>query len=911
MSLKKKDIKNLTGGVSEQPHSQRFDSQCEEQKNFLSDAIKGLVKRPGADFVSHIQPTTYGADGPFHNSDVLDPKHLFLHSIKRDDNEELLFVVRSGRVALYNASTGAPINLFHDPGSGVAIDDDTGYDALGTPYLEYTFDDWDKAPYEAVTISDYTFFLNKAKLVASRDDTNDDGYEQNGFVFIQEGQFSTTYTVTLTDTDGYKRVVTAATEKSSTSGAENDYKTSNIIAALHWGLEEGTPGGIFNTTNAPDYCIESTKIEVDIEDTGSFVAADFEFVRDDYGSSIFIRLETPAGEDDPTIIVEDSWGNSISSGCFNEIKSFDGLPLSCWNNFHLEITGSPESDIDNYYVKFITDDADVADNVIGAGHWEESVGWGEELRLDRETMPHVLVRIDDDNYWFGPLDDGGDDDDNDDRNKWEEKKAGDSTTNPFPSFVGNRISDLVFFKSRLGFVSGENLILSETDDPFEFFRTSVTQVLPSDRIDIQSSLNDITYLNHVVPFADQLLVFSERAQFIVSYGNQGLTPQTASLSLLSSYDSSPTVKPKALDNSVIFARNKGAASDVMELYPTGSTNKSFEARNLTAHIPSYIKGDVIDIRTSSLAQCILVRTDETVDEDDYDTGPKLYVYKFFDTDKGRVQSSWSKYLFNHYVKNILFFDFIGPDCRIVNELTVANTSADGTGTSKYVLDTIRFDNTDDITYSLDSVVDNSVCLFTGTVGAHTLGYDSAEDWTIIKLPYEISTNDDYSPVIVNDSGVTGTILAAPINSDDGRELVKVSGDWKTDAAFNYGASFLSEYEFSKQYLKKGNLQGEPVPVIDGRTTIRFVECYFSNSQLMKLEASFPDLNRDSTVKTFTGTTVGGAILGDQTEETGTLRLFVGARNDAPTIRLFSDTHQTATITGASFSINYNNPMLQR
>lgn len=44
MSLKKKDIKNLTGGVSEQPHSQRFDSQCEEQKNFLSDAIKGLVK---------------------------------------------------------------------------------------------------------------------------------------------------------------------------------------------------------------------------------------------------------------------------------------------------------------------------------------------------------------------------------------------------------------------------------------------------------------------------------------------------------------------------------------------------------------------------------------------------------------------------------------------------------------------------------------------------------------------------------------------------------------------------------------------------------------------------------------------------------------------------------------------------
>ena len=85
MTLKRKYIKSLTGGVSQQPDALRFDSQCEAQQNFLPDPIKGLLKRPGTDFISILNEDTVdnsGVLGPF--SYFLQPKPApFVHHIQR------------------------------------------------------------------------------------------------------------------------------------------------------------------------------------------------------------------------------------------------------------------------------------------------------------------------------------------------------------------------------------------------------------------------------------------------------------------------------------------------------------------------------------------------------------------------------------------------------------------------------------------------------------------------------------------------------------------------------------------------------------------------------------------------------------------------------------------------------------
>ena len=84
MAYTKKNIKNLTGGVSQQPDSERFDNQCAEQKNFISDPVKGLTKRAG---------TQMGHETTNPQSLLRESKNTFIHPIRRSSDQELLLSI--------------------------------------------------------------------------------------------------------------------------------------------------------------------------------------------------------------------------------------------------------------------------------------------------------------------------------------------------------------------------------------------------------------------------------------------------------------------------------------------------------------------------------------------------------------------------------------------------------------------------------------------------------------------------------------------------------------------------------------------------------------------------------------------------------------------------------------------------
>ena len=71
-------------------------------------------------------------------------------------------------------------------------------------------------------------------------------------------------------------------------------------------------------------------------------------------------------------------------------------------------------------------------------------------------MPHALVREADGSFTFKKL-------------EWTERKVGDEDSNSLPSFVDYAISDIFFYRNRLGLLSGENVILSESDEYFNFW----------------------------------------------------------------------------------------------------------------------------------------------------------------------------------------------------------------------------------------------------------------------------------------------------------------------------------------------------------------------------------------------------------------------------------------------------------
>ena len=95
-----------------------------------------------------------------------------------------------------------------------------------------------------------------------------------------------------------------------------------------------------------------------------------------------------------------------------------------------------------------------------------------------------------------------------------ERTVGDDTTNPFPSFANYdetdnldglfTINDIFFHRNRLGFISDENVILSETADYFNYFSTTVLSILDTAPVDVAVSNNQVAILKSAIPFQESL-----------------------------------------------------------------------------------------------------------------------------------------------------------------------------------------------------------------------------------------------------------------------------------------------------------------------------------------------------------------------------------------------------------------------
>ena len=134
--------------------------------------------------------------------------------------------------------------------------------------------------------------------------------------------------------------------------------------------------------------------------------------------------------------------NDIMRVMQSEINNVTELPNQCRHGYIVKIANAQMSDEDDYYLKFVGEN-----NVDGPGSWVECAKPGIVKSLDAGTMPHVLERQGDGDFLIKQY-------------TWADREVGDDTTNPIPSFVGNTINKVLFFRNRLSFLSDENVILS-------------------------------------------------------------------------------------------------------------------------------------------------------------------------------------------------------------------------------------------------------------------------------------------------------------------------------------------------------------------------------------------------------------------------------------------------------------------
>ena len=446
--------------------------------------------------------------------------------------------------------------------------------------------DGDTSPYTNVenpaknirlmTIADFTFIVNTGREVKARS-TKSPKVGSQALVFSAFGQYGTTYSILI---DG----AVAATYKTRDGGSADhveDIRTEAIATKLYEGLLTWTSISNYTVTR------DGTVITITKND----------------GTTIEVTTEDGAKGKDLVAIR-------------NKVSSTDLLPSRAPVGYKVQIwtTGSkPES---RYWLE--AEPKGTGGNLVS---WKECLGPDLLVGFDKATMPHVLIRESIVNGIAQFKLRQGD---------WTDRDAGDDLTNPFPSFLDQRIGGIFMTQNRLCLTNGEAVTMARSSRFFDFFRPTVLSSLSTDPIDIFSDASEVYELTDAVSLDGDTVIFSRTAQFLLP-GDKALTKENAVLRPTTTFECSPNVPPVATGDAVMFAFEEGAYSGVREFF-TDSTTDTKKAQATTHHVKRLIEGKILRMEASSNFNRLFIMAGKH--------RHRVYVYDWLWQGSEKVQSAW-------------------------------------------------------------------------------------------------------------------------------------------------------------------------------------------------------------------------------------------------------------------------------
>lgn len=829
MSLISLTVPNLISGVSQQADALRFASQAEDSVNAYPSLVEGLIKRPPTD---HIAKLITGA-----GTDIL------VHTINRDPVERYTAVFTPSEVKVFGLD-GTAKNVYYAAGA--------------TSYLSNT----PSVSLKCLTVADYTLILNKNKTV-NIDVARTPVRTASALVFIAQGAYASEYSVEIK----YNNVNTKYSLKTGDGNASQGslptfYK--NTTLAYTW---DHTAWPRFDHANA----ITIAKFFRD-----GLAAQDTNLVVEQIGTSIYIRR---TGNADFGISVSDSISGSGLKLTSGSVQSFVDLPIYAPDGFVTLIEGEPEDNGDEYWVKFIA-----SNGASGEGTWQETVGPDVQYRYNAATLPHALIRLSNGGFLFTPLNGvtgtyGGT---SFTPPKWGERVAGDDDTNPSASFTDRVLSDILFYKNRLTLLSDENVIFSEAGEFFNFWRTTVTQLLDGDPIDVATSSTKVSTLFSGVPFFDRLLLFSGQTQFTLQSADN-LTAKTVSIQNTTSFDCSETARPVSVGKNVYFAFNKKGFSGVQEYFVSPDTTL-LDGIDISSNVPSFIKGNVTKLCASDSEQVIALLSDG------YPNG--FYIYKYLFNGNDKLQSAWCRMELptGSTIKNI---DFINNTMY----LTVQR-GTDGLFLEKMELQPYKTDANSLYTVLLDRKITDA------TAGV-SRSFDTGTGLTTITVPYAI--NPDRAAVVrrATSSFTGGTIVAIEPSSVVGTTF-KVRGNY-TAIPLWIGEAYYMEHTLGRIVLRASTQKGGSAAVSAGKLYLKRASLQYSNSRSFTVKVQHEnESDADEYLYVFNSQIVGtpSATVNEDNLLDGVFKFPILSKNDRVIVKLTNDSPHPCSLLSMDVEAQY-------
>lgn len=638
-------------GISEQSDELVLDVQCKDMVNCIPDVVLGVQRRNGTKYVATLASTFR----PFHSYDRGEGNEKYVIGI---DGTDLKVYDLTGTLKTLNYGNVTNVKAY-----------------LGT----------DTSVLKAITVQDRTFIVNTSKAVGVEYDNPENLlYARPAYYWLSRSSNDTTneyrYSVYL---DGHlfettdSKSDTAATELAGLVNASGYGFTATAKGSLikivktGYGTDPAVNGGlrvpydiahkyvrVRPTAGGTDEYVDVTNcdtVETPTEDTLCYkMTVQNYYLEVTIGGTTsfktFAELAPLTGisagyykklgsnyTDKQTKIIDvitntngyftfsywDSWGSQASFGWQGQVAKLSDLPNEITipdDNPIVKITGNDSSEFTTYYVQW------------NGRTWEETYN-PEDTRGTLTNMPLSLDRLADGTFLASEI-------------VWETPNIGDINTNPPPSFVGNTITEVFFFKNRLGISSGDNLVMSQTGSYYNFYSRTALEVLDTDPIDITISSTQASRIYDVTPFQGQLYMMTREEQFTVE--QQGtFSPLTVSVVPVSSYSIDTAIEPVVLGDSMFFLSVSSDTTRQLREYKIDKNSLTNVGTNVSITTPRLLPSISKMIATIGNSSVFLLDSADTT---------KIYLYRLTKNGDEVVQSSWSKWTFSFNIRHIFMMD---------------------------------------------------------------------------------------------------------------------------------------------------------------------------------------------------------------------------------------------------------------
>ena len=635
-------VPTYLGGVSKQIDSKKKPGQVRECLNAYPDPTLGLIKRPGTKFMKTLATTS-----------LEDAKWFYIH---RDGDEQYIGRISKGpphgTIEIWNAATGVEclvndwsyeltvdpanngtsggsrmrnvpttagaggsgttgtgmtVNIYGvdvttgavdlvyvcSPGSGYSPGDVlkvTAADAGTATDIEFTItniEDHYLKPsgtaadnpginYDVLTVQDTTIITNKTTPIlveaAQTHTPNTKGTVRLNFV-----RYGSKYNVKINGTETADLITVMEDAGNATEVLNADDILSQLVTNIQ-------------ALNIPNLVVTPlpSSIELSTSDSSSF-----------------------------TLDVVDDAG-SVNLDSFQEqVNVLTDLPNQCAHGRLVKIINTEESGT-AYWAKFKAE----AGSGAGPGFWEETVDPNVSTGLLNVSMPHELTSDVPNVFDYIGID-------------WKDRLVGDDTTNSHPSFVNTEdpvtIQQAFLYNTRLGFLTKDNVSLSQAQDWYNFYYTSALTSISSDPIDLSCSSIRPAVLHGVVPTAQGLILFSKNQQFMMFAGSDGpLTPSSAIIRSISNYEMDTKIDPVDIGTNINFVSKTPSYSRIFGMQTRGYEESPI-IQDISRAVSQWIP-ESIDTLFSSPQNSLTGVFSRQSD--------RLYLYRVYNVGEEQLMQSW-------------------------------------------------------------------------------------------------------------------------------------------------------------------------------------------------------------------------------------------------------------------------------